>query len=295
MIVVCVDATGPSFRYWQTPRGRYTKPNKPFYIHVVHRAEHRAQIVLGGTVGSYAPGSRGKFMVSQRAAGSEGFNLEGDAPNKPITYVVTARTFAPRRPGFTPLEVRIHDANAQLVNDPFKLEFWVEGTYSGAFRVGVAGILLGSLDQRYRAETRPDSLQKEIVATERSAMDLDLVIGYSPYLDSGGRAASGCESAPFCFNPYFGLGLMSASSNGDLTWMKSVHLGVEWELTEAFAVALTANLRRVERLASGYRPGYPVDGQVPVDDVFVFGFGVVINLSPEFLRIGASGAAAVLK
>jgi hypothetical protein len=88
---------------------------------------------------------------------------------------------------------------------------------------------------------------------------------------------------------------MSASSNGDLTWMKSVHLGVEWELTEAFAVALTANLRRVERLASGYRPGYPVDGQVPVDDVFVFGFGVVINLSPEFLRIGASGAAAVLK
>lgn len=126
-------------------------------------------------------------------------------------------------------------------------------------------------------------------------MDLDVVIGYSPYLDAGGRAGSGCESAPFCFNPYFGLGLLSASSGGDLQWLKSVHLGVEWELTEAFAIGLTANLRRVERLAKGFAPGYPVEGEVPTDDKFVFGVGLVINLSPEFLKVGASGAAAVLR
>ena len=114
-----------------------------------------------------------------------------------------------------------------------------------------------------------------------------------PY--DGGRPAAGCESAPFCFNPYFGLGLLSASSNGDLQWLKSVHLGVEWELTEAFAIGLTANLRRVERLADGLRPGYPIEGNVPTDDVFVFGMGIVINLSPEFLKIGAGGAAAVLQ
>lgn len=294
MIVVCVDATGPSIRYWQSPRTRYTKPNHPFYVHVVHRIEHRAQIVMGGTVGSYAPGSRGKFVLSQRGGG-EGFNLEGDTAGAPVTYVATARTFAPRRPGFAPMEVRLVGADNQLVTDPFKLEFWIEETYSGAFRVGVAGILLGALDQRYRAETRPGSAQREIVATDVSTMDLDVVLGYSPYLDEGGRAASGCESAPFCFNPYFGLGLFSASSDGDLQWLKSVHLGVEWELTEAFAIGVTANLRRVERLANGMKPGYPVEGSVPTDDVFVFGVGLVINLSPEFLKIGASGAKAVLQ
>lgn len=293
MIVVCVDATGPTMRYWQRPRTQHTKPNRPYFVHVVHRVEHRVQIVMGGTVGSHAPGSRGKFVLANRQA-PEGFNLEGDAPQKPVTFVASGRTFAPRRPGFTPLEVRLVDAAGQLAADPFKIEYWVEETYSGAFRVGVAGILLGALDQRYRAETRPGSAQREIVATDESAMDLDVVLGYSPYLDEGGRPAAGCENAPFCFNPYFGLGLLSASGDGELQWLKSVHLGVEWELTEAFAIGLTANLRRVERLAEGFRPGYPVEGNVPTDDVFVFGVGVVINLSPEFLKIGASGAAAVL-
>ncbi len=294
MIVVCVDATGPSIRYTQTPRTQHTKPNHPFFVHVVHRIEHRAQIVMGGTVGSYAPGSRGKFVLSQRQP-EESFNLEGESPSTPVTYIATARTFAPRRPGFSPMEVRLTDATGALVADPFKLEFWIEETYSGAFRVGVAGILLGALDKNYRAETQPGSLQREIVATGDSVMDLDVVLGYSPYLDDGGRPAAGCESAPFCFNPYFGLGLLSASSNGDLQWLKSVHLGVEWELTEAFAIGLTANLRRVERLADGLRPGYPIEGNVPTDDVFVFGMGIVINLSPEFLKIGAGGAAAVLQ
>lgn len=293
MIVVCVDATGPTIRYWQTPRTQHTKPNKPFFVHVVHRIEHRAQVVMGGTVGSYAPGSRGKFVLSQRNPDG-GFNLEGESDETPVTYVTTVRTFAPRRPGFSPMEVRLLDAAGQLVADPFKLEFWIEETYSGAFRVGVAGILLGALDQRYRAEQQPGSSQREIVATEQSTMDLDVVLGYSPYLDEGGRPAAGCENAPFCFNPYFGLGLLSASGDGELQWLKSVHLGIEWELTEAFAIGLTANLRRVERLAHNMRPGYPVEGSVPTDDVFVFGVGVVINLSPEFLRIGASGAAAVL-
>jgi len=294
MIVVCVDATGPTMRYWQSPRTSRTKPNRPFYVHVVHRIEHRAQIVMGGKVGSAPPGSRGKFVASTRNPDGGGFNLEGDNARVPVTYVATARTFAPRVPGFAPMEVRLVDGTNALVADPFKLEFWIEETYSGAFRVGVAGIVLGALDQRFRAETRPGSLQNEIVKSDESVMDLDVVLGYSPYLDAGGRAATGCENAPFCFNPYFGLGLMSASGNGEIQWLKSVHLGFEWELSEAFAIGLTANLRRVERLAAGFRPGYPVDGRVPTDDVFVFGMGIVVNLSPEFLKIGAGGAAAVL-
>jgi hypothetical protein len=142
---------------------------------------------MGGTIGSYAPGSRGRFVLS--GAPGEGFNLEGDG-QRPVTYYVTARNFAPRKPGFAPLEVRLLDAQNQLVADPLKIEFWIEATYSGAFRVGVAGILMGSLDEHYRAETRPGSQQREIVQQGSSVMDLDVVIGYSPYLDAGGRPAA---------------------------------------------------------------------------------------------------------
>ena len=59
--------------------------------------------------------------------------------------------------------------------------------------------------------------------------------------------------------------------------------------------ALIIALRRVERLAKGHHVGQPIDGDVPTENRYVFGLGVVINLSPSFLKIGASGAAALLK
>src|SRR5690606_17235812 len=102
------------------------------------------------------------------------------------------------------------------------------------------------------------------------------------YLDGGGRPDVGCEHAPFCFNPYFGIGLLSTGGDGELSWLKSVHLGVEWELTDAFAIGITANLRRAERLAEGFRVGQPLDGDVPTEERFVVGMGVVVNLSPSF-------------
>lgn len=290
MIIVCVDATGPVITYRMVPEGtRLTKPNRYFFVHVVHHAAHRVSMDLGGQIGSYVPGTRGKFQVS-----GGGFGFDGQVESE-VSLVASTRTFAPRRPGFAPLVVRLYDQNRTPVADPLVLEFWVDETYSGAFRVGVAGVFFGGVEQQYSKVLRANSQQEEIAATGENVMDVDLTIGYSPYLDPGGRAATGCESAPFCFQPYFGLGILSPTGDGDLDWLKSVHLGVEWELTAEFAIGVTANVRRVSRLTEGLRPGYPVEGDIPTEDRYVFGIGIIVNLSPSFLRIGAGGAAGILK
>ncbi|TNF33227.1 MAG: hypothetical protein EP329_08575 [Deltaproteobacteria bacterium] len=294
MIVVCVDATGDTLRYRMVPEGtRLTKPNRYFYIQVLHFVDRRVEVSLGGQIGTYVPGNRGDLRI--RTTGSRGGGIGGgqgvDAPD----LTISTQTLAPRQPGYAPLTVKLSDLQGEQIGSPLLVEFWIDETFSGAFRMGVAGVFLGGVDQTYAKTTAPNSKQAEITASGKNPVDVDLVVGYSPYLDPGGRSAAGCESAPFCFSPYFGLGLVSANSSGSAEFFKSVHLGIEWELTPSFSVAVTGNLRRVERLASGYHVGQPIDGDVPTENRYVFGLGVVINLSPSFLKIGAAGSAALLQ
>jgi hypothetical protein len=294
MIIVCVDASGPQMTYRLLPEGtRNVKPNRYFYVHIVHQTTHHPSVVLGGQIGSWVPGARGHIDVQT------GGGLGADGSQGPtITLTSSSRTFAPRRPGFAPLAITLFDNQRAQVNEPLAIEFWIDETYSGAFRVGIGGIFLGGVERRHHAVTRGNSLQSEIEVSGRNVMDVDLMLGYSPYLDSGGRAATGCDNAPFCFNPYFGLGVVSVDSGsggGGVDWLKSVHLGVEWEVSPAFAVAVTANLRRVQRLAGGLHPGDPIEGDIPTENRYVFGVGLVVNLSPTFFKIGAGGPAALLQ
>ncbi|PIE20999.1 MAG: hypothetical protein CSA66_00210 [Proteobacteria bacterium] len=293
MIVVCVDATQDVLRYTMVPEGtRLTKPNRYFYIQVLHFVDRKVDINLGGQIGSWVPAARGNLRVSAGAGRGGGIGgAQGGAPD----LTVSSQTLAPRQPGYAPLTVRMSNDAGEPIGSPLLVEFWVDETYSGAFRMGVAGVFLGGVERTYAKVTQPNSQQAEIQAGGANPVDIDLVVGYAAYLDSGGRSAVGCESAPFCFAPYFGLGVVSASGGGDLEFLKSVHLGVEWELTSTFSIGLTANLRRVERLAEGYRPGMPIAGEIPTEDRYLLGAGLVINLSPSFFKIGAGGAAALLQ
>lgn len=296
MIVVCVDATADSASYRIFPEGaRFVKPNRHFLVHVLHTDDRRVDISLGGQAGSWALGSRSTFKLSGDGFGGAGStgNIEG-APT-PLRIISTQRTFAPRVPGQADLSVSFRDAEGAELASPLTVEFWVDTTYSGAFRIGVAGVFVGGLENRYDVILARGSSQQEIAGGTRSLVDVDLVLGYSPYLDPGGRGQNGCESAPFCFNPYFGVGIVGANGAGNLDWLKSIHLGVEWELTDTFAIGVTANLRRVSRLAPGFDVGEPIDGSLPVRSAYVLGVGVVLNVSPEFLKIGAQGARAVLR
>ncbi len=295
MIVVCVDASGESVSYRVFPEGaRFVKPNRHFLVHVLHPDDRRVDISLGGQPGSWALGSRSTFKLSGDGFGGAG--ITGDIDERPpVRLISTQRTFAPRVPGQADLVVSFRDTDGAELASPLTVEFWVDTTYSGAFRVGVAGVFVGGLENRYDVVLAPGSAQQEISGGTRSLVDVDLVLGYSPYLDTGGRGQNGCENAPFCFNPYFGVGIVGANGAGSLDWLKSIHLGVEWELTDTFAIGLTANLRRVSRLAPGFDVGEPIDGSLPVRSAYVIGLGVVLNISPEFLKIGAEGARAVLR
>jgi hypothetical protein len=122
-----------------------------------------------------------------------------------------------------------------------------------------------------------------------------VVIGFAPYLDEGGRGASGCASRPLCLNPYFGVGTVGTDGQGGFEWLKSVHLGVEWELTPTFSVGLTGTVRRVDRLPAGLRPGAPLDGDLELRKAYGLGVALVMNVSPEFLKVGAEGAEAVIR
>jgi hypothetical protein len=293
MVVVCVDASADSVSYRLFPEGtRAVKPNRHFLVHVIHPQDRRPSMSLGGTAGSWAMGSRSTFKVSGDISGT---GSTGELEEGPAPIIATQRVFAPRMPGAVDLSVSFTDDAGGELGDPLTLEFVVDETYSGAFRVGVAGIFVGGLESTYETVLAPGSNQTEISGGTRNFVDIDLVIGYSPYLDAGGRPANGCDNRPFCFNPYFGVGILGADGGGDLDWLKSVHVGIEWELTDTFAIGLTANLRRVSRLAPGLDVGEPIEGGLPTRAAYIMGLGIVLNVSPEFLKIGAEGARAVLR
>jgi len=293
MIVVCVDASGDSVTHRVFPEGsRLIKPNRHFLVHVVHPDDRRVSMTLGGTAGSWTLGSRSTFKVSGDFAGA---GSTGQLDEIPVKIIATQRIFAPRVPGQADLDVSFTELGGASLGDPVKLEFWVDTTYSGAFRVGVAAVFVGGLEKTYDALMAPGSKQQEISGGSRSLVDVDLVLGYSPYLDAGGRGENGCDNRPFCFNPYFGVGILGANGAGQLDWLKSIHLGVEWELTDTFAIGVTANLRRVSRLAPGFNVGEPIEGTLPLRSAYVLGLGIVLNVSPDFLKIGAEGAKAVLR
>ncbi|MCA9516693.1 MAG: hypothetical protein KC635_17245, partial [Myxococcales bacterium] len=252
MIVVCVDATQDVLTYTLRPENaRLTKPNRYFYVQVLHFVDRKVEINLGGEVGTWVPGTRGNLRVRADDGGFGGGGIGGEQGLEVPELTVSTQTLAPRRPGAAPLTVRLKDLEDNPIGSDMLVEFFIDETYSGAFRVGFAGILLGGVDQSYSRTTRPGSQQSELVASKPNPVDVDIVIGYAPYLDAGGRAASGCDNRPFCFSPYFGIGLASASSDGSIDFLKSVHLGIEWELTPSFSIGVTANLRRVTRLAKG--------------------------------------------
>lgn len=122
---------------------------------------------------------------------------------------------------------------------------------------------------------------------ETGGYDLEIVAGFAAFLDKGGRGYSSHDYSRFA--PYLGIGLLSQGADGEVDFLKSVHLGVEWELTPTFSLASTVVLRRVTRLAPGVALGGPVQGDVPTVTRQSVGLGFVLNVSPEFLRVGSLG------
>lgn len=179
------------------------------------------------------------------------------------------------------------------------MELFVEKTYSGALRLGIGALFGPTVDHEYRSVRVDGSAQNEIVASTGGRAEFELVAGYAPFLFDGrkGRSyhATTLRQRARRFAPYIGLGVLNVASPTGVDFFKSVHLGLEFELQRNLSIAVTAIARRVTELRPGYHVGSPVGADVPTRERLAFGVGIVINLTPEFLRFATRGSSSLLR
>jgi hypothetical protein len=213
-------------------------------------------------------------------------NGEPNLHSKVAGYDIDEQEFAPRLPGNANLTVTVTDGDKEEVRT---VEFVVETTYIGAVRVG-ASLVFNATDRAYEARAVAGSKQAEIAVTKKSTQDIELVLGYSAYLSPRGYANTSWTN----FEPYVGIGVLNQGPTA-LETLKSLHFGLEWEPSANFGIALTGVVRRVQRLADGYRIHSPIDRDVPTVEKAELGFGIVFNLSPDFLRIAKQSGSSFFK
>ncbi len=148
----------------------------------------------------------------------------------------------------------------------------------GAFRLGLGAVFGDAVDHGYGVRTAGVGSQGEVVRTAVAPLDLDAVVGYAPFVFTRGRDPSGCGRALDCLAPYVGLSV-AGQAGASVEWLKAAHLGVDVELSPAFAIQLTGVARRVTRLADGVEVGSPANTAEPAPTVETFGLGAAVILS----------------
>jgi len=284
LVVVCIDATDdhPRTRIYGG-NGHVLPPNHHVRVIVHHRSDRRVALDMAGERGLYVPAAQ---LPTEYQVLVEAMSAGADESTVPTTRV-TEQTFAPRKPGDAPLMVTLYEEHGEEPVAQTTVELIVEPTYVGAVRFGVAATFGGAVDAAYEARTAPGSQQPEVAVAQASPVDLELTVGYAPFLDRDGRSARGCQTAPWCFAPYVGFSVLGQSS-GKLEFLKAAHLGAEWQVVPDFSIALTGVARRVTRLDDGVVVGTPArDLDVPTHQTLGLGAGLVFNLSPAFLRVAA--------
>ncbi len=299
-VVICYDVTDGSAREVQVPSRHVLRPNTAVLVVVRHWSNQGVTISLGGKRGLVTPAvdnrsGLGGGNVSTAASGS-GADSSQVLPPPPRCMVVSSQSFGPRKPGNADATVEIDRGDGQ---GPLEVhtELNVEQTYSGAIRLGFGSVFGGAVDRAYAVQTYPGSDQGEVVATGGGSLDVELVLGFAPFLETffGGRGYNDGQNLkhfPWGFSPYVGLGLVGSTVKGTDA-LTSLHLGIEWEGTRGFSVALTAVARRVHRLLPGIHVGDAVDSSTDVTrQGYEWGFGFVVNVSPDFLQVSGAISGA---
>ncbi|WP_437300219.1 hypothetical protein [Sorangium sp. So ce426] len=296
-VLICVDLVTdgdrPVFQF-EPDTSQIIRPNRAVLVRVRHLREKKVNITMDGERGLFQPGIRTEFSEKAGQERAQADLKGGGGKSQKSIDVVSESTFGPRRPGKADIKIKHLDG---AENPTYTVELLVEQTYVGAVRLGLGPVFTGAVDRVYEASTRPGSQQPEIVARSSGNVDVELVLGFAPfvfdYLADGGRSAiRGCGT---CVAPYVGIGLLNQSATS-LELLKSLHLGLEWEFSPSFSLAGTVVLRRVTRLAPGYEVGSPVDaGSVPTTERYGVGGGLVFNFSPEFLQVATRSSATFFK
>lgn len=258
-------------------------PNQSVRVVVLRRKDDDVSIDLAGDEGVYSSTDRNLVTPPTDELHADRSKQESAEPD----FDIDDQEFAPRLPGKADLTVTLTRDGKDEVR---KVEFVVEPTYVGAVRLGASVVFGNATDRSYEARSVSGSKQAEVVATKKQNADLELVLGYSAYLKPRGYA----EPSFTNFEPYVGIGVLNQGPTG-LETLKSLHAGIEWEPSPNFGIAFTGVVRRVTRLSDGVRIGSPITGDVPTVEKAEFGFGLVFNLSPEFLRVAKQAGSTFFK
>jgi hypothetical protein len=288
--VYCVDTTKDlKLQLVGLPRNQFViRPNRTIYVVVRHWEHTEPNVIMTGTVGL----NDAKLNVQTVAQSG---TTEGEAP-KHHKASVTIWPFAPRAVGQTPgVDVKLvkkSDPNVTL--HELKFDLVVDTVYYAALRVGMA-IGFGEFDHGYQAQKLGGGSLSEVVATASTTTNLEVVVGFVPYLDgllSGrltGRSYGG--GLDLGFAPYLGVGVLGQGNKG-IDAFKSFHGGLELEIGRSFSIALTFVGRFVNELPNNVKVGSPVpDGTLATHTGFAPGGALVLNMAPEFLKFAAAGFA----
>jgi hypothetical protein len=277
-------------------RDRILPPNTSLDVLVVHAPPVKIEASLSGEQALSSPA----LLNSEFANEAKG--VAGVAPGAAEPAVaMTSAFFGPRRPD-SAADLTITAVNG-TTKVPWKLEMFVEKTYSGALRIGI-GVLFGrAVDHDYSAVKVDNSSQHELVARTGGRAEFELVVGYAPYVFDmiAGRKGRAYQSTTLAqraagFAPYIGLGTLSVGQGTGIEFFRTIHLGLEWEPLRNFSIAATFVMRRVTRLQHGYEVGSPVNsGDPPTREQLALGFGLVLNLTPEFFRFATRGSSSLLR
>jgi hypothetical protein len=285
-VVVCVDALAGQLALTQLI-SHVILPNKPIVVVVRHSADSKLRVEILGKRGLFLPGLRDQTPAAARVQ-------SGKSKRAKARPVIAVHSFAPRQPGDADIRITLADSAGKVAVEG-TVELTVEETYLGALRLGIAPIFGSAIENDYAVRVPPGSTQREIVAASDNDMDVQLVLGMAPFVFewvSDRRGRSYFTGLNRRFAPYVGIGLLNSEKNS-LQLTPSLHVGVELELTPHFSVALTAVGRNVTRLAPGFEIGSMVDSdEVPTITGFRFGWGVVFNFSPEFLRLASRSGSS---
>ncbi len=270
-------------------RTHVIQPNRTTLVIVRHYASSPPEIEMQGEPGVTVSEFRGSTA-----------NADGGKLPLALDEDTSSAVFGPRKPGKANIVITYTpkaDAPAKTVTT----ELIVETTYLGAVRFGVGTVFLGAADAGYEARSVNGSAQKEVALSGGGVADFELVLGAAPFLfDLLGDGPRPAITAGPRFAPYFGFGLVSVGPDANkggtkVDFLKSVHVGLELEFAQNFSVAATFVIRRVNRLPEDLHIGSPISGDVPTVTGVGMGPGIVLNVSPDFLKLASKGSAGLFE
>jgi hypothetical protein len=280
--LLCVDVTGASIREKSSLADRLLFPNRSLTVVVRHYTTDTIEVAVSGLRGTTDLGYDVPSM------GNEGVTAEAESGENvvPDTITLTELSFAPRKPG-TSVDVTI-SKNGKTVRTS---ELEVVAAYIGAVRLGIAGGT--AVEQTYGTAMAPGSDQSEVVLTSGATtmFQPELVVGFAPFLFTPrGRSYVTTRDVihPKYLAPFVGLGVATLDSTSTVKFslLKSVYLGVEYEMGRHASIGVAGQLRQVSRLTEPYVVGGAIDGTtVPTTFDYSPGIAVFFNVSPDFFRV----------